>query len=326
MKLVKFFYKLLFCGIGLSCFALVGCSTIFHKDDGPTPGDTVVKIDDLQSDEAPMVALSPRPRHIPNRPVVVPELIDIDVDITKDVVVADRPKSGSDYVVKKGDTIWKLSRRFGLKVGDILSANSLDKNDKILVGQKIFLPNISEDAVKSVASSDKYTIQSGDTLSKIASKYGVTVAAIKSANDMTSDRIIAGRTIVIPSGNRNFSNPSSMAANTHSIPLGEYVVKPGDTLAAIAKRSGISVSNLQQANSLGDPSRLQVGKKLIIAKPSPNTAIDASITEGPGVSKVASVQNEHLSNSKAKSSNYDFMNDSDFFQGIDNIPIVQISE
>ncbi|MDR0351784.1 MAG: LysM peptidoglycan-binding domain-containing protein [Puniceicoccales bacterium] len=341
MELKKFFYKLSFYGSCFGSVILAGCSTTFNENKGPNPNDTIIKVSENQVNEslpdyASRTAVSHRPRYTPSRPVgsIIARGIDHiemePIDIQEDVIVIkdEKPKIGTNYVVKKGDTIWRLSRRFGLKVSDILTANKLDKNDKIIAGQKIFLPNVSEAEVKNAISGSKYTIQSGDTLSRIASKFHTTINDIKLANNMSNDKIVAGKILTVPNGKPNSnvsSSGSGKSSRASTIYAGDYTIQRGDTLASIAKRSGISVADLQQVNHLGDPSKLQVGKKLTIAKATKDHISTVSVPQASGIEKIASSQGDR-SSTKLNISNYDFMNDSDFFQGIDNIPIVQVSE
>jgi LysM repeat protein len=122
------------------------------------------------------------------------------------------------------------------------------------------------------------------------------------------------------------SGKAKISPKAAEISLGEYIVQPGDTLSSIAKRSGVSASELQNLNDLGDPSRLQVGKKLVIARAAqviPSTLAEKQIQ---ATDRIAGAQGDRINGSQPKAANYDFMNDSDFFQGIDNIPIVQVSE
>lgn len=101
-----------------------------------------------------------------------------------------------------------------------------------------------------VSAAEEYVVKSGDTLSGIAQEFGVTARAIQRHNDLdTPDRIVAGQTLNIPPG------PDT--------PL-KYVVQPGDTLEAIARKHGYATRELVDMNELKDPDALRVGQVVLI--------------------------------------------------------------
>ncbi|WIY62330.1 LysM peptidoglycan-binding domain-containing protein [Bacillus arachidis] len=109
-----------------------------------------------------------------------------------------------------------------------------------------------------------YTVKKNDTLSDISIHYGVSVQAIKQANNKMNDQIYIGEHLTIP-----VSSPSSeptpqkeLVASNHSAQA-VYQVQRGDTLEAIAKRYTVSVQSIRQANNTnGD--RIYAGQHLII--------------------------------------------------------------
>lgn len=99
------------------------------------------------------------------------------------------------YTVKSGDTLSGLASKYGTTVSAIASANGISNPDKIYVGQKL---KITKGSSSSSSSSSKkyYTIQSGDTLSGIASKFGTTVKQLQSWNNISNaNKIYAGTKI-----------------------------------------------------------------------------------------------------------------------------------
>jgi len=99
--------------------------------------------------------------------------------------------SAKEIEVQKGDTLWGISQNYGMNLKDLKKWNQLS-TDLILPGQKL---NISSQEEKS--EEKQYTVQPGDTLSKIAKEFGVTVSDLQKRNNLKSDLIIAGQTIAI---------------------------------------------------------------------------------------------------------------------------------
>jgi LysM repeat protein len=119
-----------------------------------------------------------------------------------------------------------------------------------------------------------HLVRPGDTLGKIAGKYGSSVRAVQQANRLSSpNRIHVGQKLLIPPSK---SRPSSKAGRSPAQgktastaggtrPIGTYTVRPGDTLSSIARRFGTSAEALMATNGLTSPDRLSVGQTLRLA-------------------------------------------------------------
>jgi len=94
-----------------------------------------------------------------------------------------------------------------------------------------------------------YTVQWGDTLGKIALKFGVTTQAIVAANPgLNPNYIVPGQVLVIPAaGGAEMPEPTASAAQPAAC-TPTYTVQRGDWFYAIARRFGVSVTALAQAN------------------------------------------------------------------------------
>lgn len=108
-----------------------------------------------------------------------------------------------------------------------------------------------------LAKGQQHRIVSGETLSHISRHYGVSLAALRQVNQLTSNRIRAGKTLIIPA-NKPSRSKSSQAGT------GMHIVKHGDTLWGIAKRYSITVQKLVLLNAISVHETLQPGKALII--------------------------------------------------------------
>lgn len=121
-----------------------------------------------------------------------------------------------------------------------------------------------------------YKVQTGDTLSSIAAKFGIAWQDLAQANGMTSKSTLRiGQELTIPGaggGAAPTSAPASSASPT------KYVVKSGDSLATIAAKYGLTWQDLAAANGLTATSRLRIGQELVVpvkgsaAQPSPTVA------------------------------------------------------
>ncbi len=106
----------------------------------------------------------------------------------------------------------------------------------------------------------RYVVQPGDTLFSLARRFGTTVAAIMQANPQITDPniIFVGQIITIPT-----AVPPTPPPGTS-----RYVVQPGDTLSAIARRFGITLQALRNANpQITNPDLIFPGQIIFIPRP-----------------------------------------------------------
>ena len=147
------------------------------------------------------------------------------------------------YVVKSGDTLYKIANSYEVSVDELKKVNNLTSNT-LSIGQVLTIPNGGN-----APTGNTYVVKSGDTLYKISSNYGVSVDELKRVNNLTSNTLSIGQILTIPS--------SSVPSQT------TYTVKSGDTLYRIASNYGVSVDTLKRANNLTS-NTLSVGQVLTI--------------------------------------------------------------
>ena len=160
------------------------------------------------------------------------------------------PPGGSrNYTVQPGDTLSAIAARQGVSLQALEAANPQIRDfNHIYPGQVIHLPGGGGAA----ASGGNYTVKSGDTLSGIAARHGVSLSALLAANPQIShpDRIYPGQVIHLP------GSSAGKAPASH-----DYTVRSGDTLSGIAARNGISLAALERANpQIANPDRIHVGQ------------------------------------------------------------------
>ncbi|MFT9412810.1 glucosaminidase domain-containing protein, partial [Liquorilactobacillus nagelii] len=106
----------------------------------------------------------------------------------------------------------------------------------------------SSDSDSSSTSTQYYTVQSGDTLSVIASSHSTTVSNLVSLNSISNPNVIyVGQVLKL---SQSTTNSSSSSTSTASTSTGTYTVKSGDTLSGIASSHSTTVSNLVSLNSI----------------------------------------------------------------------------
>lgn len=156
------------------------------------------------------------------------------------------PPATQVYTVQRGDSLWKIAQQFGVSVADLIAANNLTTNT-LQVGQQLIIPG---SGTVTPPTTTTYTVQRGDSLWSIANRFGVTVNAIRNANNLTSDTLQIGQVLTIPSSSGS-TGPTTTT----------YTVQRGDSLWKIANQFQTTVDTLKQLNNLTS-NTLQIGQVL----------------------------------------------------------------
>lgn len=143
-----------------------------------------------------------------------------------------------------------------------------------------------------------HRVARGQTLSGIAARYGVSVAAIQSANGMRGTLLRAGQTLTIPVPGGS-DDPDTDLANDKpvvSASARRHTVLPGETLSGIASRYRVTVSGIRRANAMRPGEILKAGRVLAIPGPSRPVADEPRVARAPANTGVHVVkQGETLS-------------------------------
>ena len=146
--------------------------------------------------------------------------------ISQVIVFAD-----SNYVVKKGDTLYSISRKFELTVAELRAANNLSENDVLKEGAKLVIPSADITNAAALSSSSKnqisaassvskvstknYEVQKGDTLYGIARKSGIKVPELLSLNNFDSNMTLKiGQKIKIPASEDSYVQAKPAVSKT----------------------------------------------------------------------------------------------------------------
>jgi murein DD-endopeptidase MepM/ murein hydrolase activator NlpD len=149
----------------------------------PTQAQPAVTRSDLPPPPAPTPAPQPVLRPVPSKTVVT-------TTVTGPVVNV--PGKPQVHVVKSGDTLTSIAKRFDVNVNDLAKDNDFKKGQTLRLGQKITGPASEQKA---------YVVQTGDTIFAIAKRFNVTAAALADENDLkTGSAIKKGQKLVLPDG------------------------------------------------------------------------------------------------------------------------------
>jgi len=169
------------------------------------------------------------------------------------------------YTVKPGDTLYGISNQYGVSVTELAELNGI-KGSSLAVGTVLKIPNAAGTNPNNMF---MYTVKSGDTLYKIATKYNTTPQKIIDLNYLKSTNIVPGQVLRIP---ETYTKEEDMYLPNYT----NYIVKRGDTLYSIARANNISVDTLIKDNSITN-NAISIGQILKIRVPSSETTIEECI-------------------------------------------------
>lgn len=136
------------------------------------------------------------------------------------------PATGTDYVIVKGDTFSTIHQKFHVSIKALQEANPSVEPTKLKIGQTIHIPAptvlaaTGTGATSGATSGDtsskgqSYTVKSGDSLTKIAGEFGVTVKALRSFNGLKTDKIVVGQKLNIPAKTLTATNTAASGGTT----------------------------------------------------------------------------------------------------------------
>ncbi len=164
------------------------------------------------------------------------------------------------YTIQLGDTLSEIASRYGTTVQELVDINNLTNPNLIYPGETLRVATNStvHGSETRATGSITYTVQRGNTLSQIASSYGVTVSHIVEINNIQNPNLIyPGEKLRITESANTTLNP--VIQNNY------YTVQRGDTLAGIARRYGVTVRYLANLNGIGNPNLIYPGQLLKVS-------------------------------------------------------------
>jgi LysM repeat protein len=172
--------------------------------------------------------------------------------------VATSASAALRITVRPGDTLGGIAARHGVTTTSLARFNGISSADVLSIGRSLAVPmrlgGVSPGRVSSRSGS--YTVRSGDTLSGIAVRFGVSVGSIVHQNNLSSAQlVVAGTRLRV--GRGGGTQPAAQVGAS-----GDYTVRTGDTLSSIAARFGTNAQALARANRIGNPNVVIVGTRL----------------------------------------------------------------
>jgi membrane-bound lytic murein transglycosylase D len=202
--------------------------------------------------------------------------------VVDNTTIAPDGKVPVNYTVKKNDSLLGIAELFDSRVSDIRNWNNIPYTTTIRIGQNLVI-YVPEEKKEFYASLDNQTpiekttsqnvqvnsetwvyhrIRRGETLSSIAYRYGVGIRSLKEWNNLSGNRIYAGRRLKIYT-----DKPSSYYADedvpTTRTSLFRYRVKRGDTVSELAEKFGVPSAMIRRWNNMSN-NRLIAGKTIKI--------------------------------------------------------------
>lgn len=164
------------------------------------------------------------------------------IDGEKRTTVRARTRALTVYV-RAGDTLWAIAREYGTTVEAIARENRIVDPNRIFAGERLRITLPARGNGEEI-----YTVRRGDMPISIAGKFGVTLSALEDRNGLErGETIYAGDKLSIPGARMS----------------GEfYVVRPGDTLFYISRRTGVPIRTLVGINRIKGPDLIYAGEHL----------------------------------------------------------------
>ena len=225
---------------------------------------------------------------------------------TKSTETSTTTSTGS-YTVVSGDGLYAIARKTGTSIQDLLSLNGLTLNSTIYPGQVLKLSSTSETSASEEASTSteetstsseqatstgSYTVVSGDGLYAIARKTGTNIQDLLSLNGLTlNSTIYPGQVLKLSStsevsaseeattsAEETSSEESASNEVQTSSSAGSYTVVSGDSLYAIARKTGTSIQDLLSLNGLNLNSVIHPGQVLQLSNAYESSSTEETVT------------------------------------------------
>ena len=174
------------------------------------------------------------------------------IDIIVDTIVK-YLTTGKIYTVIKGDSLYKIAQKYHITVDELKKLNNLSSSN-LTIGMKLKIPvsssTTNNEEMSSSTKTYTYQVKKGDTLYQIAKNNNTSVAKLKKLNNLSSNTLTIGQTLLIPSPEEEYFI---------------YTVVKGDTLYQIAKKNNTTIDEIKKLNNL-TTNTLKIDQKIKIPR------------------------------------------------------------
>lgn len=179
------------------------------------------------------------------------------------------PESDQIHFVEKGESLYGISKKYGVKIEQIQRLNNM-KSNVVRIGQELLIQegeksqNEKPAPIVIMASNDIHEVHPGESLFSISRKYKLSIDKLKELNGLVDNTIIIGQKLVVQENVQKAPMPKPEIKPERKLTLVTdkmYKVKKGDTLWKIANQHKLSVPQLKKMNNLVD-NMLNIGQEL----------------------------------------------------------------
>ena len=193
--------------------------------------------------------------------------------------------SGDTWVehrIRHGESLSSIANRYGVSISQIKEWNNL-KSNRLVRGKKLMIYSGDTKRIAGTHSNSsnngritKYKVKRGDSLGEIAEKFGVTTVLLRKWNNLSSNKIVAGKMLAVHGKDITKSlgdNTSRKESNVIS-----YTIKLGDTIGELAETFKVSISDIKKWNNLSS-NKLISGKSIVIYSDMDASKVEKSKTD-----------------------------------------------
>lgn len=183
------------------------------------------------------------------------------------------------HTVQSGETLFSIAQQYNVEVQDLREWNNL-QNNQLTVGQTLTVSSSEENAAT------VHTVEPQETLFSISKQYGVSIAELKSWNNLSGNNLTIGQKLRIypsESSGSTEENPSdnSIVVTSDTQQNTYYTVKSGDTLYKIARSHNMTLDELKRLNDLTG-NTISIGQQLTVrASSAPPSVAESAADSSP---------------------------------------------
>ncbi|HKK45512.1 MAG TPA: LysM peptidoglycan-binding domain-containing protein [Balneolaceae bacterium] len=177
------------------------------------------------------------------------------------------------HTVQKGETLFSIAQQYNVNVQQLKQWNDL-QNNELSVGQTLIVQKANPKNAKT------HSVQPSETLFSISKEYNVSIAELKAWNNLSSNNLQVGQTLMIFPSQKNSQQQKHIVVNKKTQQNSYYTVKSGDSLYKIANAHGMTVNELKKLNDLSS-NTIRVGQRLTVKSSQAPPSVASSAESSP---------------------------------------------